>query len=163
MCKRAGLLIGWDYKAKRALITHANFATRESPECAQRIKQRWLMRTEVGAGHIINVYDFLDFVTLTAHEKNRTFESSYRVWREAWPVLYSAIQRRRTGLQFMIIPEQHWDGTLHFHCLWNAGKPERWLKDNARERGLGYMVDVQGVKTAVHAVRYVTKYVGKNL
>ena len=163
MCKRAGLLVGWDYGAKRALITHANCDAWECPECAQRMKQRWLMRAEMGARRIINDYDFLDFVTLTSHEKNRSFESSYRVWREAWPVLYAALYRQRTGFQFMIIPEQHLDKTLHFHCLWNAGKAERWLKDNARERGLGYILDVQAVCEPVHAVRYVTKYVGKSL
>jgi len=163
MCKRAGLLVGWDYGAKRALITHANCDTWECPECAQRMKQRWLMRAEMGARRIINDYDFLDFVTLTSHEKNRSFDSSYCVWQKAWPILYAAIQRRRTGLQFMVIPEQHEDGTLHFHCLWNAGKNQRWLKDNARQRGLGYMVDVQAVGEPVQAVRYVTKYVGKSL
>jgi hypothetical protein len=127
------------------------------------MKQRWLMRAEMGARRIIHDYDFLDFVTLTSHEKLRTFDSSYNVWQKAWPVLYSAIQRRRKGFQFMIIPEQHEDGTLHFHCLWNAGKNQRWLKDNARARGLGYMVDVQAVSEPISAVRYVTKYVGKSL
>src|SRR3990170_7762908 len=81
MCKRAGLLVGWDYGAARALISHANCDTWECPECAQRMKQRWLVRAEMGARKIIHDYDFLDFVTLTSHEKNRTFESSYGVWQ----------------------------------------------------------------------------------
>jgi hypothetical protein len=163
MCLRAGLLIGWDDQSARALVARADCDSWKCAECAKKMKDYWLLRAELGAREIIRNYDFLDFITLTSHEKNRTFASSEKVWRSAWAKLYAALERRRTDFAYMIIPEQHDDGTLHFHGLWNGGKAERWLKDNARKRGLGYMVDVSHVIQPREAVGYVTKYIGKDL
>lgn len=63
----------------------------------------------------------------------------------------------------MLIPEKHEDGRMHVHALWNAGVSKRWLKDNARKRGLGYQAEVKRVSNSGSASKYVTKYVGKNL
>lgn len=107
--------------------------------------------------------DVVDFVTLTSHEKLKTFEETEAVWRKTWPVLYNAVKRQKPALCYFIVPEQHRDGRMHVHVLWNAGVTKRWLKDNARKRGLGYQVDVSHVTAWISAVRYVTKYLSKSL
>lgn len=63
----------------------------------------------------------------------------------------------------MIVPEKHKNGRMHVHALWNAGVKQKWLKDNARKRGLGYECKVIPVDHSGHAQRYIVKYVGKSL
>lgn len=163
MCDRAGLLIGWDYKARRALVTRANCDSWTCPECARRLSERWIMRAQIGVRQFLNEARAVDFITMTGHEKLKTFEDTERVWRLAWPVLYAALRRRDPDLQFFLVPEKHKSGRMHVHALWTAGVTKRWLKDNARRRGMGYEADVKHVDDPLRAVRYVTKYVGKSL
>jgi hypothetical protein len=105
----------------------------------------------------------VDFITITSHERLKTFTDTETVWRKAWSVLYAALKRKSRRLEYMVIPEKHKDGRMHVHALWTAEVSERWLKDNARKRGLGYMADVRQVKEIGHAASYVTKYIGKDL
>lgn len=132
-------------------------------ECAARMSERWRLRAQIGVRALLNAGDRVDFVTITSHEKLPSFEATERVWRSAWPKLYNALKRQTPDLQYFIVPEKHKDGRMHVHIIWNAGVTKRWLKDNARKRGLGYQVDVQRITEWVHAVRYVTKYLSKTL
>lgn len=163
MCKRAGLLIGWDDQARRALVTQADCDSWKCEECARRMSDRWILRAEMGARAILGAGEALDFVTITSHEKLKTFEETERVWRSAWAALYAALKRTKPNLEYFIVPEKHKDGRMHVHALWNAGVKQRWLKDNARRRGLGYQAKIKPITEARFAVRYVTKYVGKSL
>lgn len=117
----------------------------------------------MGANEILSSGGCLDFVTITSHERLKNFAATEAVWRVAWNALYCALKRVNSGLMYMIIPECHEDGRMHVHALWNAGVTKRWLKDNARKRGMGHQADIKHVTSAGSAVRYVTKYVGKNL
>lgn len=108
-------------------------------------------------------HKFVDFVTLTSHEKLPTFAATEKVWREAWPTIYNAIKRRNTDFDYMIIPEKHKNGRMHVHALWTAGTPKRELKDIVRKRGLGYKLDVSAIVSSLDAQKYVIKYVGKSL
>ncbi len=63
----------------------------------------------------------------------------------------------------MIIPEKHKNGRMHAHALWTAGQGKRTLKNIVRTRGLGYMLDVSAIVSPADAIRYVVKYVGKDL
>lgn len=163
MCKRAGLLIGWDVDAKRALVAWGNCDSWHCADCARRMGERWALRASMGARKILATGDALDFVTITSHERLRTFEATEAVWRDSWGKLYNALKRQNERLEYMIIPEKHEDGRMHVHALWNAGVSKRWLKDNARKRGLGYECEIKHVSHEGSASRYVTKYVGKNL
>jgi len=104
----------------------------------------------------------VDFVTITSHEKLATFEQTERVWREAWGSLYNAIKRKKQDLAYMIVPERHKDGRMHVHALWNAGVSQKWLKDNARKRGLGYQCKIIHIAHSHYASKYVTKYICKD-
>lgn len=163
MCTRAGLLIGWDYNSQRALITRGNCDSWNCVECARRMADGWIMRAQIGVRQFITDGRVVDFVTITSHEKLTSFEATQSVWRKSWPVLYAALKRKNADLQYFIVPERHKDGRMHVHALWTAGVRERWLKDNARSRGFGYQAKVKRIETPTHAVRYVTKYVGKSL
>jgi hypothetical protein len=163
MCERAGLLIGWDESAKRALVTRANCDSWSCVECAARMSARWVLRAQMGVHSMIYYGQEVDFVTITSHEKLKTFQQTEHVWREAWSRLYAALKRKSPQLQYMIVPEKHKDGRMHVHALWNAGVSKKWLKDGARKRGLGYQADVKHVLSEIMAVRYVTKYIGKSL
>lgn len=163
MCLKAGLLIGWDYAAGRALVTRANCDSWNCPECSRRMGEKWVLRAQIGVRKFLSDGCLVGFVTITSHEKLKTWEATQAVWRKSWPVLYSALKRRNRNLEYFIVPERHKDGRMHIHALWTAGVTQKWLKDNARKRGLGYEAKIKKVETAGHAVRYVTKYVGKSL
>jgi len=163
MCDRAGLLIGWDDAAKRALVCRANCDTWSCPECAKRMSETWGLRAQMGARNIQSEGDQLDFITITSHENLKTFQATEAVWRKAWNPLYNAIKRKKPSLEYIAIPEFHKDGRMHVHALWNAGVSKKWLKDNARKRGLGYQCEVRHVDCVGRASFYVTKYIGKSL
>lgn len=163
MCQRAGLLIGWDDENKRALVCRANCDTWACHECATRMSEKWGLRAVMGARKIQSQGDQLDFVTITSHEALQTFEATCRVWESAWGKLYNALKRQKQALEYIIIPECHKNGRMHVHALWNADVSKRWLKDNARRRGLGYQCEIRHVASAGRASEYVTKYIGKSL
>lgn len=125
--------------------------------------EHWSLRANLGVQQILRRGEPLDFVTLTSHEVLKNFAQTENVWRKAWAPLYNAIKRKNITLQYMIVPEKHKDGRMHVHALWNAGVSKKWLKDNARKRGLGYQVEVKHITQGENAARYVVKYVGKDL
>lgn len=125
--------------------------------------ENWKLRAMIGVRHYIGLGQHVDFITITSHEKLPNFDATEAVWRKAWPVLYAALKRRSTALQYFIVPERHKDGRMHVHALWNADVTQKWIKDNARKRGLGYQAKCKHVDDPLHAVRYVGKYIGKSL
>jgi hypothetical protein len=163
MCKNAGLLIGWDLIARRALVTRADCDSWECAECAKRMSENWRLRAQIGVRHYIGLGQHVDFITITSHEKLTSFAATEAVWRKAWPILYVALKRRSTSLNYFVVPEKHKDGRMHVHALWTANVSQKWLKDNARRRGLGYQSKVRSITDATAAVRYVGKYIGKQL
>jgi len=163
MCDRAGLLIGWDDDQKRALVCRANCDSWSCPECAKRMSENWGMRALMGTRKLISQGDSVDFITITSHEKLKTFSATEDVWSKAWSTLYAALKRQKPGLQYMIVPEKHQDGRMHVHAIWNAGVSKKWLKDNARKRGLGYQCEILHLYDAGRVAKYVAKYIGKDL
>jgi len=125
--------------------------------------ERWVLRAQIGVRQFLANGDMVGFITITSHEKLKTFEATQAVWRKIWPVLYAALKRKNRNLEYFIIPERHKDGRMHVHALWTAGVTQKWLKDNARKRGLGHQCKISNIETAGQAVYYVTKYVGKSL
>lgn len=163
MCEKAGLLIGWDQAAKRALMARAQCDSWKCPECAVRMADNWSLRAEMGTRALINQGDRVDFITITSHEKLPDFQATERVWREAWGALYHAVKRQHHALAYMMIPERHKSGRMHVHGIWNAGVSQRWLKDNARKRGLGFQCKVINISHSGSAAKYIAKYIGKSL
>lgn len=163
MCKNAGLLVGWDLVGLRAFITQADCKMWACTECAEKMRARWVLRAEIGVREFLHDDIRVDFITITSNEKLTNFAQTEYVWRDAWAKLYAALKRKNKALEYFIVPERHKDERMHVHALWTASVTKKWLKDNARKRGLGFMADVTEVKTVKGATGYVTKYVGKDL
>jgi hypothetical protein len=125
--------------------------------------ERWGLRATLGCAEILQRGQTLDFVTITSHERLATFKQTESVWVSAWNALYCAIKRRTRDFEYMIVPEKHKSGRMHVHALWNAGVSQKWLKDNARKRGLGYQCKVVHIHNSGYAAKYVIKYIGKDL
>jgi len=163
MCKNAGLLLGWDFQQKRVLIARGDCKGWDCPECAIKQRDKWVLRAQIGTRELIGEGLKVDFVTITSHESLKTFSQCDFVWKQAWSKLYAALKRKTSRLEYFIVPERHKDGRMHVHALWSANVTKKWLKDNARKRGLGHQADVKHVLDSSAASRYVTKYVGKDL
>jgi len=163
MCDRAGLLMGWDDETKRCLVSRANCNQWVCSECATRMAERWALRAEMGCRALQKQGDKVDFVTVTSHERLKTFTATEAVWSDAWSTLYAALKRKKQKLSYMIVPEKHADGRMHVHAIWNAGVTQKWLKDNARSRGLGYQCKIIHLASLGYVAKYISKYIGKDL
>jgi len=163
VCKRSGVLFGWDFAAGRVLVTRGTCDSWSCAECAQRMRDRWSLRGQIGVRQFMREGIQVDFVTLTSHRKLMNFAQTEHVWRLAWPNVYSALKRRNPDLQYMLIPEKHKNGRMHVHAIWTAGVGTRDLKEICARRGLGYQLKVSPVKSALDAQRYIIKYLRKDL
>lgn len=101
------------------------------------------------------------FWTITSHRYNRTLLGGIAAWRKNWPKLLRRLKRKSAGVAYMQIPEQHKDGAYHVHLLTTATVNERWIKDNAAQCGLGYMDEIEPVRSPGKAAWYVAKYLTK--
>jgi len=163
MCTRAGLLIGWDDAQKRAVVCRANCDQWVCSECSTRMAEKWALRAEMGCRALQSQGDHVDFITITSHERLKTFAATEAVWISAWTTLYAALKRKKQNLQYMIVPEKHKDGRMHVHAIWNAAVSQKWLKDNARKRGLGYQCKIIHIASIGYVGKYIAKYIGKDL
>lgn len=105
----------------------------------------------------------MKFITLTSHERLKTFAATAAVFPLAWAKLYACWKRKTPGLAYAMIPECHEDGRLHVHMIASTEVRQKWVKDNARKRGLGFMADVQPLESVGKAAAYCAKYLGKGL
>ena len=133
-------------------------------DCAETNKRRW---TAIVA-HGIEEYQQKGindwrFVTITSHEKLKTFDQTLWVWRKAWPKLYGRMKRAAPDMKYAFLPEKHRDGRMHMHAICSGGISTRWLKDNARSCGFGYKSESEEIISIPLACFYVLKYVTKSL
>lgn len=169
----APILFGRDNTAKKAICIRANCKMWSCPTCGARKALQWVARVVNGLNVLAgNWY----FVTLTAHEYHRR-ELSLDNLRKGWKKLYDRIRRAFGSFEYVKIFEQHEDGSYHLHFIANVempytetknddGKTEykcRWLKDNARGCGMGYMTDYQPLKSPAGGAYYIAKYLTKSI
>jgi len=107
------------------------------------------------AGHKIQ------FCTITMPSYIRGTEDGIKRWRKSWPKLLRRIKRASDHMAYIQFPEQHKDAAYHVHMLTTATISERWLKDNCAGTGLGYMDEIEPVKSASKSAGYIAKYVTK--
>jgi hypothetical protein len=155
-------LVGENREQRRAVLFRPACGLWSCPVCAQANKARWTVRAYNGSKELIAAGREVDFLTLTSHEKLSP-ESTRRVFAHAWDQLNKRIRREVPGFAYLLVPEQHKDGRLHAHLIETSHLSKRWYKDNARECGLGYEVDIDGIRSPEGAAWYVAKYVGKGL
>jgi hypothetical protein len=170
MCKRGGLLIAYDYEAHHALITDADCDTWKCDECRVRLRDKWLIRSEHGARVLMEKGNTLYFATITSHEANKTFNACARVFPCAWGKLHKRLNRSSVLREYLLTPERHKDGRLHMHAIWTYPVKTRWLKDEARACGFGYMNQIgrrghvdEAIENPHQVAEYLAKYLTKQL
>lgn len=132
--------------------------------CQHTLKNQWGQRIYYGVNVGRTFWGWeTSFVTLTSHEKLKTFQATASVWPKVWSKLAPRLRRQYGSFEYARVPEMHKDGRLHFHFIMSIEPKKKWLKDNARESGAGYQVDIQKVIDGELASWYVTKYLGKSM
>jgi len=136
------------------------------PYCAPINQMLHEIRIKNGIRELQNKGYKFAFVTLTSHERLKTFEETYRVWQSAWRKLSERYRRfcaKTLGVEnhYVYVIERHKDGRMHVHGFFCADITKRWWKDSARQCGLGYQVDKQLVSDDAKVVSYITKYLSK--
>jgi hypothetical protein len=157
------VMIGLSPATKRAIVFVPDCEMWSCPECAPKLRARWIARVAHGVKALLATGEPVQFVTITSHERLKTFQACHAKFPDAWQKLYKAIKRLTPELTYALIPEKHQDGRMHMHMLSNTAMTTRWLKDNARSRGLGFQAYIKPVENVGHAAVYVSKYLGKGL
>jgi len=166
MCKNPAspYLVGFAKSGKKALVFKSNCDTWECEECASRKKSQWSARAILGCQELRSRGEIVHFVTLTSHERLKTFAATHAAFPSAWSKLYKRMKRRTPAMMYLMICEQHkLGGRLHVHFLTNHDDKTRWYKDNARACGLGFQAKVELIENDGKAAAYVSKYIGKSL
>lgn len=160
-------LLGIVEGQKKILVSRTLCKRWKCKECAERNKLHWSKKAFYGLNYYIEKGEKFFFVTITSHERLKTFEQTVYVWRKAWRKLQERVRRvvKKLGLiwHYIYLPEKHEDGRLHVHLISNVEMGESWWKDNGRACGLGYMNFEKPLRSAQQGARYVTKYVTKSL
>jgi len=133
-------------------------------DCAENNKKLWAKKVAWGISEYWRQSLIAQFMTITNHEYVRG-ELSIKRWPDVWGKFSTRFRRAFDNPRYVQIPEKHKDGTLHAHLVVATYYPisERWLKDNMRECGGGYMDTVVAIKSLNRAAYYVTKYLTKSL
>lgn len=150
-------LTGVATKDKRIVLISPTCKMWSCPACAARNARRWIARIINGCNKMDTTNGWFMF-TLTAHEKWRGVSASLKNLRQGWKKLYNRIRRKFGTNSYVKVWEMHADGSFHLHGLIDAVIPERWLKNNARECGMGYEVDIHEVDNAGQVAGYISKY-----
>lgn len=104
----------------------------------------------------------VELMTLTARGgKNRTFERTLDDFQKSWPKLSRRLHYANIIHQYLAIPEQHEDGTMHMHLIITNYQNNHWLHDNAYQCGLGFEAESETIWHGAGAAAYVAKYTGK--
>lgn len=178
---------GWEQKDGDHQVAEAPRTRREDPESLMRSVRRARARVR----DMALCTDFKYFVTLTLDKAKvdrydvKEITKKLRVWADN--------QVRRKGLAYVLVPERHKDGAIHFHGFFNDALPvvdsgtmtcSGWKAPrrprSARQRAewarmgahpvynlpawtLGFTTAIELYGTYEAAVSYVCKYIGKDM
>lgn len=165
MCKTPNrpVMVGLSTEQHRAVVFRPDCDQWTCADCAEKLRKLWTARIAFGTQYLMQKGRAVNFITVTSHERLKTFAACYAVFPHAWGKLYAAMKRVDVAMAYALIPEKHKDGRMHVHLITDCPVTKRWMKDNARRRGLGYEADVQPVESEGHAAAYCSKYLGKGL
>jgi len=150
------IILGANIEQNVAIATRPPCKCWDCPSCGARNAKRWIARIIHGCNHMDTV-DGWHMFTLTAHEKWRGKRSVTNL-RNGWKKLYNRMRRKFGVNHYAKVWEHHDDSTYHLHGLIDCIIDNRWLKDNARQCGMGYQVDIHPVDNAGQVAGYIAKY-----
>jgi len=164
ICTRPNVpyLRGINHKTKQVLIFRPDCGCWDCAHCADILVKKHRFRAVNGLRVLSDAGMSSDFVTITSHEK-LNHQQSLDVLPKAWGKLRDRMHYAAGKSEYLLIPEFHKKGRVHFHMITTAKLPARWWKDNARECGFGFMSDAKEVQKLGGVSNYVTKYLTKML
>lgn len=132
--------------------------------CGHMNSLLWRERIRQGIDHYQQLsFQDWSFVTITMSRYTRGFAYSVSIWPNRWSKLSTRIRRLIPGVRYVLLPEQHKDGTLHTHAIFSGKITNTWISKNAHTCGLGYQSKSKAMDSAFGAAKYVTKYLTKTL
>lgn len=135
----------------------------QCPYCRELNKTAWTKRVWWGVRIGQQRGYELSFVTLTAHENLTTLAATLSIWPKVWAKFSTRMRREFNKPEYVRTAELHGDGRIHYHMIVWANIRTRWVKNNLRSSGGGYMADSRPVSSASGAAYYVTKYMHKSI
>lgn len=155
-------IIGFDHDRKRILVTRANCGQWSCPACAKRQRDTWAVRVFKGVERLSGEgMDNWAFVTLTSNGKLRNFQQTLHVFPDAWAKLSARMRREYGKPAYVLVPERHQNGRLHFHMIVGAAVTWDWLHENAPQCGFGWKVDAGALANPAMCSWYISKYITK--
>ena len=157
---------GWEDSAKRC--SHGEKHGRKSSDPKGEDLERSMRRARGKLRRLALANEFRWFVTLTIDpEKCDSFDGAAVVRKlNAW--CSNMVQRK--GLRYILVPERHKSGRIHFHGFFNdcldivdSGHMDRQGHKvyNLPQWTLGFTTAIELYDDYTRAVGYVCKYVGK--
>lgn len=180
-------LVVWKFvPGEPAIMVRLRCKSWQCEFCAKKNRELWRSHLKKRIGKIGGSWWF---VTLTAHENTRTPGTSLANLRNNLDRLFKRIRRVWKRIDYVRVYETHQTGAFHCHLVMQGlsarvfrlqakngqtyytpdNKPlvartwgvKTWFRRNAREIGMGYMVDVQALRDTPQVVNYITKYMTK--
>lgn len=149
-----------DHKDRSIIKIRGQCGLWSCPVCGAKNGKRWLARMLHGMNTLKRRNWFI--LTITAHEKWRGREASVKNIRQGWKKLYNRMRRKYKQTSYVKVWEFHEDGSFHLHIIYGRKVGKRWLKDNSRQCGMGYMVDSSASKNPGMVAGYAAKYLLKS-
>lgn len=152
-------------EGKRVLVTRTRCKQWECPYCGAINSKIWKYRIANGI-EVLGIESWW-FITITstarAHKYARTLENLRGGFDRLSKRMRRLAKRQGVRLHYVRVFEKHRSGALHIHALVNFPFTKRWLKDNAKQCGMGYQAHSRPVAGVGLAVWYTTKYLAKSL
>lgn len=158
------VLKAYDDAQKRFVLYQPRCKMWKCAPCAHVNKRLW--QAKIGYGYEVYSAQGIDdwrFVTITARGYHKTCEECLLAWKQSWPKLSSRMRRAFKHMKYVLLPEHHKDGRVHWHMIASGGMTTRWIKNNAYTTGLGYIGEAKPVRDSWQAIHYVSKYITKTI
>lgn len=162
--KNTPTAIGVSADGRFATATKLGCKMWDCPYCSTKRKGYLVVKTYNGIEHYkAEGYEHWFFGTLTMHRNWRGWASIENFQRN-WNKFYQRMKRGTDGtLYYVLLPEQHRDGSLHVHLISTCPQETAWWKDNGAQCGMGFKNENKPLTSTAKAAWYVTKYVQKSL
>lgn len=153
---------GWEAQHKGRRIRDLSIGAADGPDRAMR-RARAQVRELALANTALSL-----FVTLTLDSRRVDRYDMVEITRKLNAWLDNSVRRR--GLAYVLVPERHKDGAIHFHGLFNRALAlaDSGYTDsgghvifNLPQWSLGFTTAIELYGEREAAVGYVTKYIGK--
>jgi hypothetical protein len=186
-CPFFSLIVFKDTDGDKVLMKRLRCKSWQCPYCARENRRLWAKHLRKRLPRVASDWWF---ITLTAHEKQRTPENSLENIRTNIDRLFKRLRRIYGKVDYVRVYEVHKKGAFHAHLIVSGlsarvqrdtarnGVPfyrptladkgkgnlsvRTWFRKTCRSFKMGYMVDVQAVNGIREVIAYIVKYLTKD-